>query len=77
MSYWIHPDAEVEFSDAAVYDATQASRAIAEAFLAEFERVLDLSRTCARAPAPGNSTARRRGARSKAMRRRPASIGVA
>lgn len=42
MSYWIHPEAEAELGDAAVYYATHASRAIAEAFLAEFERVLDL-----------------------------------
>ena len=42
MSYWIHPDAEAEPADAAIYYATHASRAIAEAFLAEFERVLDL-----------------------------------
>ncbi len=42
MSYWIHPEAEVELGDAAVYYATEASIAIAEAFLAEFERVLAL-----------------------------------
>ena len=42
MSYWIHPDAEAELGDAAVYYAQHASRAVAEAFLAEFERVRDL-----------------------------------
>lgn len=42
MNYWIHPDAEAELGDAAVYYATYASRAIAEAFLAEYERVRDL-----------------------------------
>ncbi|BDT70383.1 hypothetical protein os1_45760 [Comamonadaceae bacterium OS-1] len=42
MSYWIHPDAEAELGDAAVYYATHASRLVALAFLAEFERVCDL-----------------------------------
>lgn len=42
MSHWIHPEAEAELGDAAVYYATHASRAIAEAFLAEYERVLEL-----------------------------------
>lgn len=42
MSYWIHPEAESELGDAAVYYLTHASHAIAEAFLAEFERVRDL-----------------------------------
>ena len=42
MSYWIHPDAEVEVGDAAVYYATHASGMIALAFLAEYERVRDL-----------------------------------
>lgn len=42
MSYWIHPDAEIELGDAAVHYAAHASRAIAEAFLAEYERVLEL-----------------------------------
>lgn len=39
MSHWIHPEAETELGDAAVYYATQASRTIALAFLAEYERV--------------------------------------
>lgn len=42
MSFWIHPDAEIELGDAAVYYAQHASLAVAEAFLAEFERVRDL-----------------------------------
>ena len=42
MTHWIHPDAEAELGDAAVYYATEASAAIAEAFLAEYERVRDL-----------------------------------
>ena len=42
MSHWIHPDAEAELGDAAVFYATHASMAIAEAFLAEYERVRDL-----------------------------------
>ena len=42
MKYSIHPDAEAELGDAAVYYAAHASRAIAAAFLAEFERVRDL-----------------------------------
>ncbi|MCD6682146.1 MAG: type II toxin-antitoxin system RelE/ParE family toxin [Burkholderiaceae bacterium] len=42
MSYWLHPDAETELGDAAVYYAEHANRAVAEAFLAEFERVRDL-----------------------------------
>ena len=42
MTHSIYPDAEAELGDAAVYYATHASRAIAEAFLAEYERVRDL-----------------------------------
>ena len=42
MNYWIHPEAEADLGDAAVYYATHASRLIAEAFLAESERVRDL-----------------------------------
>lgn len=42
MSYSIHPDAETELGDAAVYYATRASTMIALAFLAEYERVRDL-----------------------------------
>jgi toxin ParE1/3/4 len=42
VSYFIHPDAEAELGDAAVYYAHHASELIALAFLAEYERVLDL-----------------------------------
>jgi plasmid stabilization system protein ParE len=42
VTHSIHPDAETELGDAAVYYATHASVAIAEAFLAEYERVLEL-----------------------------------
>ena len=42
MSYWLHPDAEAELGDAALYYTEQASRMIAMAFLAEFERVMEL-----------------------------------
>jgi plasmid stabilization system protein ParE len=42
VSWWLHPDAEAELGDAAVYYAEHASRSVAEAFLAEFERVRDL-----------------------------------
>jgi hypothetical protein len=42
VSYSIHPDAEAELGDATVYYATHASRMIALAFLAEYERVRDL-----------------------------------
>jgi plasmid stabilization system protein ParE len=42
VSYWLHPDAEAELGEAAVYYAKHASLAVAEAFLAEFERVRDL-----------------------------------
>lgn len=42
MSYWIHPEAEAELGDAAVYYARQASKMIAIAYLEEFERVVGL-----------------------------------
>ena len=42
MTHSIHPDAEAELGDAAVYYANHANHAIAEAFLAEYERVRDL-----------------------------------
>jgi plasmid stabilization system protein ParE len=42
VSCWLHPDAEAELADAAVYYAEHANFALAEAFLAEFERVRDL-----------------------------------
>jgi plasmid stabilization system protein ParE len=42
VSYFIHPDAETELGDAAVYYAKHASKVIANAFLLEFQRVRDL-----------------------------------
>ena len=42
MSYWLHPAAESEFTDAAIYYAEHASKAVAEAFVTEFERVIAL-----------------------------------
>ena len=42
MKYWIHPEAEAEFGEAAVYYAEHANLTIAQAFIAEFERVRDL-----------------------------------
>jgi toxin ParE1/3/4 len=42
VSYWIHPEAEEELSNAALFYAAEASREIALAFLLEFERVRDL-----------------------------------
>lgn len=42
MTHWIHPDAEAELSDAAFYYLINANISIAEAFLAEYERVRDL-----------------------------------
>jgi plasmid stabilization system protein ParE len=42
VSYWVHPQAADELGDAAVYYASEANLAIAEAFLAEFERGLEL-----------------------------------
>lgn len=46
MTYWLHPAAEDELTDAAVYYAEHASRRVADTFLTEFERVAALvSRT--------------------------------
>lgn len=39
---WLHSDAEAELGEAAEHYARQASPVIAEAFLAEFERVVGL-----------------------------------
>lgn len=41
MSHWIHPP-EAELEEAALYLAEYASPALAEAFLLEYERVVDL-----------------------------------
>jgi plasmid stabilization system protein ParE len=42
VSYWIHPEAEAELEEAAMYLAEHASTALAEALLLEFERVMAL-----------------------------------
>lgn len=42
MSYWLHPDAEAELGDAAVFYAERANKMVAGAFLDEFERVVEL-----------------------------------
>lgn len=42
MNHWLHPDAEKELGDAAEYYLHEANLQIAEAFLAEYERVRDL-----------------------------------
>ena len=42
MSYWLHPSAEKELAEAAIYYAEQASGRIASALLIEFERVIAL-----------------------------------
>jgi plasmid stabilization system protein ParE len=42
MNHWIHPEAEAELEDAALYLAEHASPTLAEAFLLEYERVVGL-----------------------------------
>jgi toxin ParE1/3/4 len=42
VNYWIHPEAAEELNDAALYYAENASKEIARAFVAEFERVKNL-----------------------------------
>jgi plasmid stabilization system protein ParE len=42
VTHWIHPEAEAELGDAALYYAEHANRAIAEAFLIEYERIRDI-----------------------------------
>lgn len=39
MKYWLHPAAEAELAAAARYYAEQASLAVAQAYIQEFERV--------------------------------------
>ncbi|PID49977.1 MAG: addiction module toxin RelE [Proteobacteria bacterium] len=45
MKYWLHPEAEEELGAAAEYYALHASTIIAEASLAEFERILGIITT--------------------------------
>ena len=42
MNHWIHPEAEAELEEAALYLAEHASPLLAEALLLEYERVLGL-----------------------------------
>lgn len=42
MIYWIHPEAEAELEEAALYLAKHASVALGDALLLEFERVAAL-----------------------------------
>jgi plasmid stabilization system protein ParE len=42
VSYTLHPEAEAELMEAAVYLAEHVSRGVANAFLDEFERVASL-----------------------------------
>jgi hypothetical protein len=42
MTHWLHPEAEKELGDAAEYYLRHANRQLAEAFLAEYERMRDL-----------------------------------
>lgn len=42
MSHWLHPEAEAELEEAALYLAEHASPALARAFLLEYERVVGL-----------------------------------
>jgi plasmid stabilization system protein ParE len=42
MNYWVHPAAEAELGDAAIHYSQHASLQVAQAFLAEFERVVDM-----------------------------------
>jgi plasmid stabilization system protein ParE len=42
MNYWLHGAAETELGDAAVHYEQHAGGQIAQAFLAEFERVIDM-----------------------------------
>jgi len=42
LTYWLHPDAEIELEEAARYYAQHANLAVADAFISEFERVLTI-----------------------------------
>ena len=42
MTYWIHPDAEAELENAAIYYAEHVGHVLAEAFLDEYQRVVEL-----------------------------------
>ena len=42
MTYTLHPDAEAELMEAAIYLAKHASRKVANAYLDEFERIASI-----------------------------------
>jgi plasmid stabilization system protein ParE len=42
MSHWLHPEAEIELEEAALYLAEHVSPALALAFLLEYDRVVAL-----------------------------------
>ena len=42
MSYWIHPEALYDLESAALYFASRVRVRIADEFLAEYERVLEI-----------------------------------
>lgn len=42
MSYWLHPAAERELAGAADEYSEQASSRVAEAFIVQFERAIEL-----------------------------------
>ncbi len=69
MSYWIHPEAEAELGDAAVYFAGHASRIIGIAFLEEFERIVELLEGNQQLGTPGDE-----GMRTYPFRRFPYSL---
>lgn len=42
MNYWLHPEAIEDLESAALYLADKASARVADEFLAEFERVIEI-----------------------------------
>jgi plasmid stabilization system protein ParE len=54
MSYRLHPEAEIEFTDAALCYAEHASNIIANAFVTEFERVVALLELSQKLGTPAN-----------------------
>ena len=69
MSYWLHDDAEAELGAAALYYAEHATGKVAAAFLAEFERVVELIQNNQQLGSP-----KEEGMRSYPFRRFPYSL---
>lgn len=69
MKYWLHPEAREDLRDAAGFYREQAGTALARAFLAEFERSVEL---LLKHPRLGVSW--RHGKRRFAMRRFPFNV---